>query len=66
MHFSSEDFPFNSREFSNLLNDFGLILISAGKLWLLAYTDLSTEILHCSATKSYFLVAYTVLFWTFP
>lgn len=66
MHFSSEDFPFNSREFSNLLNAFGLILISAGKLWLPTYTDLSTEILHCSTTKSYFLVAYTGFFLTFP
>lgn len=61
MHFSSEDFPFNSEEFSNLLNSFGLILISAGKLWLPTHTAHSAEILHCS-TKSYLLVVYTVLF----
>lgn len=49
-------------EFSNFLNAFGFILISAGKLQLPIHKDLSAEVLHCSTTKSYLLAVDTTYF----
>lgn len=54
---------FNSTaQFSNFLNAFGFILISAGQLWLPTHKDLSAEVFHCSTIKSHFLAVYTTCF----